>query len=159
MTALHIPPQLAASCLGNPARMAWLEGLPRVLADLTRRWALVVGPPFVDTEGTCSWAAPVRLSGGGDAVLKLAMPHMEGEQEIAGLRYWAGEPTAHLLDADESQHALLLERCIPGTPLRTLPEPEQDVVLAEILPRLWHPRAGRPRRAFAFRPLCDMLAG
>jgi streptomycin 6-kinase len=138
--------------------MAWLADLPATLADLTRRWALVVGPPFVDTEGTCSWVAPVRLPSGADAVLKLAMPHMEGEQEIAGLRYWDGELTARLLDADESRHALLLERCMPGTRLRTLPEPEQDVVLAELLPRLWHPRAGRPRGDFAFRPLSAVIA-
>src|SRR5215207_6867167 len=134
MKALDIPPGLAASCRDNPARTAWLEDLPATVAELTRRWALVIGTPFGDTEGTCAWVAPVRLPGGTDAVLKLALPHMEGEHEIAGLRYWAGERTAQLLDADELRHALLLERCVPGTPLRTLPEPEQDVVLGEMLP-------------------------
>ena len=158
MTTLEIPPGLAAICRGNAARMAWLEGLPSAVADLSRRWALVVGPPFVDTAGTCSWVAPVRRPGGADAVLKLGLPHMEAEHEIAGLRYWAGEPTVQLLDADESQYALLLERCVPGTLLRALPEPEQDIVLAEMLPRLWYPRASRPRRDFAFRPLSEMIA-
>jgi streptomycin 6-kinase len=100
----------------------------------------------------------VRLPDGADAVLKLALPHMEGEHEIAGLRYWAGEVTAQLLDADESRHAMLLERCVPGTPLRTLYEPEQDVVLAEMLPRLWHSPARNRRQAFAFRPLSEMIA-
>ena len=32
---------------------------------------------------------------------------------------------------------MLLERCEPGTLLRELPEPEQDVVLAGLLRRLW----------------------
>ena len=32
---------------------------------------------------------------------------------------------------------MLLERCEPGTLLRALPEPEQDVVLAGLLRRLW----------------------
>ena len=138
--------------------MAWLEGLPATLTDLTRRWSLVVEPPFADTEGTCAWVAPVRLRGGTDAVLKLSLPHMEGDHEIAGLRYWDGAPTVRLLDADESLHALLLERCVPGTPLRTLPEAEQDVVLAGVLSRCWQSPAGGHRGAFAFRPLSEMIA-
>jgi hypothetical protein len=42
-------------------------------------------------------------------VLKLGMPHMEGEQEIEALRFWAGEPSVLLLDADAGLNAMLLE--------------------------------------------------
>jgi hypothetical protein len=38
------------------------------------------------------------------------MPHMEARDEIAGLRFWNGEPTVRLLDADESLDAMLLEQ-------------------------------------------------
>ena len=32
---------------------------------------------------------------------------------------------------------MLIELCQPGTTLRDLPEPEQDVVIAGLLRRLW----------------------
>jgi streptomycin 6-kinase len=36
-------------------------------------------------------------------------------------------------------HALLIERCRPGTELSLRPEPEQDTVIAALLRRLWIP--------------------
>ena len=48
---------------------------------------------------------------------------------------------------------MLLERCEPGTHLRSLPEPEQDAVIAGLLRRLWRiPPAPNP-----FRPLSEMV--
>lgn len=39
------------------------------------------------------------------------------------------------------------DRCEPGTALRTLPEPEQDLVIARLLRRLWRaPVAPHPFR-------------
>ena len=52
-----------------------------------------------------------------------------GDHEIQGLRYWDGDPTVRLLEFDESLNAMLLERCEPGTRLRTIAEPEQDAAI------------------------------
>jgi streptomycin 6-kinase len=80
------------------------------------------------------------------------MPHMEADQEIAGMQFWDGEPTARLLESDVEYNALLLEHCDPGTPLGQLPEAEQDVIMAGLLRRLWRvPPAPHP-----FRPLSLM---
>lgn len=79
---------------------------------------------------------------------------MEAEHEIQGLRFWDGDPSVHLLEADEVFNALLLERCEPGTSLRQLPEPEQDIVVAGLLRRLWR-RSAAPHQ---FRPLGEMTA-
>jgi streptomycin 6-kinase len=130
-----IPNQLIANCRKTPERTAWLESLPALLEKLTGRWSLCVGPPF-DHDGACSWVAPVVRSDGTPAVLKLAMPHMEGEHEIEGLRFWNGNPTIRLLEADKESGAMLLERCQPGTTLRSEPEPAQDKVIAELLKRI-----------------------
>ncbi len=65
------------------------------------------------------------------------MPHMEGEHEIDGLRFWDGDPTVRLLMADDDLGAMLLERCEPGTVLRALAECEQDAVISGLLRRLW----------------------
>lgn len=148
-----IPHRLAATCRGDAERAAWLERLPDVVLELRRRWSLKVGPPFRDDEGSCAWVAPVTLADGADAVLKLGMPHLEAAQEIAGLRFWGGHGVVRLLEADEMLNAMLLEACVPGTPLRRLPEPEQDAVIGRLLPRLWLPPPAEPR----FRPLSDML--
>jgi streptomycin 6-kinase len=84
----------------------------------------------------------------------MGMPHMEGEHEIDGLRFWNGDPTVLLLAADDDVGAMLLERCEPGTALRTFPEPEQDLVIARLLRRLWR----SPAAPHVFRPLSAMTA-
>src|SRR5438477_9866319 len=118
------------------------------LPALVERWSLTVGTPLAGPEVSAAWVAPVRRADGTAAVLKIGLPHMEARDEIAGLRFWAGEPTVRLLEADEELNALLLERVEPGTHLRTLPEPEQDVVIAGLLRRLWR----RPDEPHPFRP-------
>ena len=147
-------------CSGNPEREAWLHALPSAIDELTARWALTLGAPFTGDEVSCAWVAPAVRADGTRAVLKLGMPHMEAVHELAGLRFWNGDPTVRLLDADDALNAMLLERCEPGTHLRA-PGPEQDVVIAALLRRLWrtphqpHPfarcprssRTGRRRRA------------
>ena len=62
---------------------------------------------------------------------------MEGADEIHGLRFWNGDPTVQLLEADDEQRAMLLERCLPGYMLRSEPEEKQDLVIAALLKRLW----------------------
>jgi len=150
--AWNIPRQLAASCRKTPERTAWLDRLPGALSDLQRRWSLTLGAPFEGDDVSCSWVAPAALADGTPAVLKLGMPHMEGAHELQGLRFWDGDPTVRLLNADEDLNAMLLERCQPGTTLRVLPEVEQDVVIAKLLGRLWRP----PSAPHPFRPLSTL---
>jgi streptomycin 6-kinase len=151
---LIIPESLVASCKHAPERKAWLESLPHTIRDLQEKWHLSLGDPFAGDEVSCSWVAPALCADGARAILKLGMPHMEGADEIKGLRFWNGDPTVRLLEADESCNAMLLERCEPGTRLRDLPEPEQDVVIAGLLRRLWR----TPENSHPFRPLAQMLA-
>lgn len=148
-----IPERLALACDGEPERVAWLAQLPESLRHLERRWSLRLGAPFDDEDVSCSWVAPVTLTTGSSAVLKLGMPHMEADHEIEGLRFWGGDPTVRLLEADDDLGAMLLERCEPGTALRGLAEPDQDLVIARLLRRLWRaPVAPHP-----FRPLSAMI--
>jgi streptomycin 6-kinase len=152
--ALNFPARLAASCSKTPERMAWLNRLPSTLQELERRWSVLLGPPFDGEEVSCAWAARLVRGDGTAAVLKLGMPHMEGEHEIQGLRFWNGDPTVRLLEADDDLNAMLLERCEPGTALRVLPEPEQDIVIARQLNRLWR----SPSPPHQFRPLSALTA-
>jgi streptomycin 6-kinase len=149
---LSVPAALAASCNGLPERIAWLKRLPDLLELLARRWSVSLGQPFEDA--TCAWVAPAMLPNGTTAVLKLGMPHMEAEHEPHGIRFWQGDPTVRLLDADDEFGAMLLERCDPGTKLSTLSEPEQDLIIAGLLPRLWR----IPDPPYPFRPLSAMTS-
>jgi streptomycin 6-kinase len=151
--ALKIPARVAANCRKTPKGAAWLDRLQETLGGIERRWSLTIGAPFDDEEVSCSWVAPVALSDGTSAVLKLGMPHMEGEHEVHGLRFWDGDPTVRLFEADDDLGAVLLERCQPGTALRSMPEPEQDLVISGLLRRLWRsPSAPHP-----FRPLSVLM--
>ncbi len=125
---------------------------PDAVDLLARRWSLEIGEPFV-TEAGGSWVAPAIRADDTPAVLKLGTPHMEGRDEVAGLRFWDGDPTVRVLEADEGLNAMLLERCEPGTMLRELPEPEQDTVIAELLRRMWR----TPSAPHLFRPLTEMI--
>jgi streptomycin 6-kinase len=151
--ALRIPRGLAASCGKNPERVAWLEGLPDTLRNLEQRWSLTLQAPFDGEDVSCSYVAAAVRADRTPAILKIGMPHMEGEHEIHGLRFWDGDPTVRLLEADDDLGAMLLERCEPGTALRALPESEQDVVIANLLRRLWR----EPSTPHPFRPLSALL--
>ena len=146
---LRISSRLEANCSANPERAAWLDRLPDVLRSLEHLWALTPDAPLDAEEPSCSYVAAVCSANGTPAVLKIAMPHMEGEHEIHGLRFWDGDPTVRLLEADEELGALLLERCKPGTTLRALAEHDQDLVISGLLRRLWRP----PSTPHPFRSL------
>lgn len=148
----NVPKRLAVVCGRAPERSAWLERLPNAVSELQRRWTLTLRAPF--GNASCAWVAPAVRADGTLVVLKLGMPHMEGAHELDGLRFWNGDPTVRLLEADADLNAMLLERCEPGTALRALSEADQDLVIAQLLRRLWRsPPAPHP-----FRPLSAMTA-
>ena len=133
-------------------RKAWLAALPGTIQSLQLRWGISLAAPFDHAYVSCSWVAPATLSET-RAVLKVGMPHMEAEQEMEGLRFWDGEAAVRLLESDPAANAMLLERCEPGTPLLSVPETEQDLIIATMLKRLW-----KKPPAETFRPLSALIA-
>jgi hypothetical protein len=85
------PKSLEATCGRSPQRAAWLARLPDTLRELQRRWSLRLGIPYDGDEVSCAWVAPVTLTDGTSAVLKVGMPHLEADHEIEGLRFWNGD--------------------------------------------------------------------
>jgi streptomycin 6-kinase len=114
--------------------------------DAAERWSLAVGEPY--EQGVCGYTTRVELADGTPAVLKLVDPHRETEHEGDALVVWGGDGAIRLLDRDETGYTLLLERCEPGTSLRTLDQDGALDVLIGLLPRLWRP-AGEPIHALA----------
>jgi streptomycin 6-kinase len=132
------------------AGRAWLGALPRLLDECAEQWSLEVGDPF--PYAFTSLALPATLPEGIDAVLKIQFPDRESEHEAAALARWDGDGAVQLLAYDPERHALLLERCNPGTPLSEIGQDAALDVMVRLLPRLWKP-AGAP-----FRPLAEEAA-
>jgi streptomycin 6-kinase len=155
---LPLPPDLVAAA-ERESRAAWLGTLPATVARLAESWSLTVGTPFFP-GGQTAWVAPALDPIGAELVLKVAWAHPEALHEADGLRAWAGRGAVVLraaADCGPNTTALLLERCRPGTSMAALPEPEQDVVVAGLLRRLWDaPTSGHPFRPLA--AMCDRWA-
>jgi streptomycin 6-kinase len=153
-----VPCYLAQTAARDPAVGEWLGCLPQIVTGLGSHWLLRVGAPF-QPGGQCSWTAHATDAAGTPLVLKVAFrsPGEEERDQVTGLRAWDGNGTVrlHVACHSESGYGLLMEPCLPGTALRQrLPEPEQDVVVAGLLHRLW----ARPHPVHPFRPLAQMCA-
>ena len=100
--ALIVPERLAAACRETPERSAWLGRLPDTLRELERRWSLTLGTPFGGEEVSCAWVAPVARADGTSAVLKLGMPHMEGDSGTGTRRCGSSKLTTTLVPCSSS---------------------------------------------------------
>jgi len=108
--------------------------------DLLERWQLTLGDEY--PRGAAGRAFRVDCADGTPAVLKLIHPHRESLQEADALERWDGDGAVRLLARDDDAHAVLLERCEPGTPLSQLPTEDAMDVLVGLLPRLWKDATG-----------------
>lgn len=159
MRGMALPRTLTDAVARNPerGRAEWLAGLPDLLADITDRWQLTVGPPF-EPGGTCAWVAPAVTAAGEPTALKIGWSHPESDHEADALRLWDGRGAVrlHAVEVLGPSTVLLLERCEPGAPLSArVRDRDRDEVVAGLLLRLWiDPPVGHP-----FRPLAEMCAG
>jgi len=152
MSWFVLPANLIDSAKGDtqPDRREWVADLPGVVAELAERWSLQLGEPF-QPGGQCSWVAPARDAAGHDLVLKVGWRHAEAMHEADALALWNGDGAVilHASRVFDQTSALLLERCVPGASLNQVAsEPDQDVVVAGLLDRLWvGPPQGHPFRS------------
>ena len=102
----------------------WIGRLPALLADCERRWALKAGAPFPNLS--YHYVAPVVRADGSAAVLKIGVPSSEFQWQIDALRFYTGNGSVRLLEADGDAGAMLLERLEPGVLLSTLTENGED---------------------------------
>ncbi|SER26914.1 aminoglycoside phosphotransferase family protein [Microlunatus flavus] len=121
----------------GPAGQAWVDALPGLLADLAARWSLRLGRGL--PGGSASYLVAATRAGGGDAVLKVALPGPGFARVAEALRESAGRGHAAVLEVDEPAGALLLERLGPSLDRSGLGPEEQVEVLARTLAVAWRP--------------------
>jgi streptomycin 6-kinase len=154
---ITIPPQLARAVDedNDPERRQWLAALPRVVETVVTSWELELGEPYLP-GGQCAWVAPAHNPAAGELVLKVGWRHPEAEHEADALRFWDGNGAVRCLATQslDDTIALLIERCTPGHPLDgSLPEREQDPIIARLLRRLW---SRQPEEEHPFNSLHHM---
>ncbi len=128
----------------------WLARLPGLVEDCAEQWSLTLGEPFA--YAFASLALPATRPDGSGAVVKIQFPDRESEDEAAALELIDGDGAVRLIAYDVVRRALLLERAVPGTPLKQLDPDRALDVFVDLLPRLWKPAGAR------FRSLSDEAA-
>ncbi len=105
-----LPDGLVAQAALGPDWAAWLDRLPRLLADVVEEWELRRDGDEV-WHGYCSAVLPVQASTGAPAVLKVSFDgDEESAHEALALQTWGGHRAVRLLRADPRRRALLLDR-------------------------------------------------
>lgn len=162
MSSIRIPPQLADAVDEDtyPGRLDWLATLPEVIVGIASQWELELGEPYTP-GGQCAWVAPASTPRGEELVLKIGWRHREAKHEADALRFWEGDGAVRCIRTRSLEHtaALLLERCVPGVQVKcSVPEPEQDVVIAGLMRRLWAHRPDEEHPFGSLREMCDLWA-
>jgi streptomycin 6-kinase len=120
----------------------WLAELPEVVATMTERWNLELGPAF--PGGTASFVAGATDQSGRACVLKVAMPFQHEAPESFGRtvlvhQLAAGRGCVALLHSDEPTRAMLLERLGPNLDELGMPLPLLLETVAVTLRDFWRP--------------------
>lgn len=120
------------------AGKAWLARLPAILDACAVQWGLAIGAPF--DRLSYHYVAPATRADGLPAVVKACAPTGEFALEAAALRCFDGGGAARLLAVDAGRQALLLERLLPGQPLRDHPDDDARTrIAAGVMRALWRP--------------------
>jgi streptomycin 6-kinase len=139
----------AAHVRAGEAGRTWVEELPRVVAALCARWGLVVDGAVM--HGYLGIVVPVRC-GPELCVLKVSWRDESTVDEATALTVWGGRGAVRLLDLDEAQGAMLLERLDAARRLEQVEVGEAVVIAGELLRRLTVPAPD------TIRPLQDVAA-
>jgi len=153
---LDVPPAFAQAMrtFRGDEGSAWVRALPTVVAALSERWDIVIGAPFALSY---NYVARARRADGSESVFKIGLWGDELRQEMAALRLYDGDGSCRLLEADDEQGAMLLERLRPGTMLAELAARDDDAatgIAAGLMRQLWRPVARTPA-AHGVRPLAE----
>lgn len=137
----HLPEHFTKTIVGvlGQTGREWLAQFPQILAGVAERYALTLGAPFALSYNYVCEATQVD---GTPVVLKLSPPYHEFYHEVNALRHYDVRGCARLIEADLAVRAVILERVVPGEPLRDLvPQDDERAthIAAQVMQNLWKP--------------------
>ena len=139
---MDLPPVFIANItnsFGDNGRR-FLDDLPKLLAEASRRWDLVLGDPLLLSYNYVCAATRVD---GTPAVLKVGVPNVELTSEINALKEYNGHGACILCESDPDAGMLLLERLLPGTMVATLKDDDRATeIAADVLVAIQRPAPG-----------------
>jgi len=116
---------------------AWLERLPHLVAQAAQRWGLSGVEPL--SRLSYNFVA-CAVRGSERVILKIGVPQRELTSEMAALRRFDGRGACRLIECDEANGFLLLERLVPGRRLSSLEDDEAATRIAvQVMRDLWRP--------------------
>lgn len=119
----------------------WFDSLPAMVDAWCERWQITLQPEIPSLSYTVVLFGISATEG--EVVLKLAPPEMEFSAEIAGLTAVQRPGVVRLLHADSDFAGMLMQRVLPGAPLRDFDDRLDDAagtaIGAAMLRRIWRP--------------------
>lgn len=115
----------------------WLDRIPELIKQYEKKWSLTAHDPFILSY---NYVAPATTDDGKHVVLKIGYPQeSDFWAELRALRIFNGHGCCALLDVDQNQHVMLLERVEPGVPVSSLADDDQATrILISVMQKLWH---------------------
>jgi len=115
----------------------FLAVLPALIDEFSTRWNLTDVQPVPNLSFNFVAFAKRKPSplaplpeGEGDVILKIGVPHIELQSEIAALKLFNGDGACQLLESDAERGVFLLERLAPGTMLAELEDDDERTHIA-----------------------------
>ena len=120
----------------------WLDDLPETIAAIEKNWSVKAGKHFRNLS--YNYVANAALPDGKTAVLKIGLPLKDIEifGEAAYLQALNGEGAARLMEFNREHQAILIERIVPGSNLKSVcKKSESDAVgiAIRVLKRILRP--------------------
>ncbi|MGC4191608.1 MAG: aminoglycoside phosphotransferase family protein [Thermomicrobiales bacterium] len=144
-----LPAATIGEMLGHadtPNTAEWFSTLPAMVDAWCDRWKITLHPEIPHLTYNVVLFGSSAMEG--EVVLKLAPPGMEFSSEVAGLAAFQGPDVVRLIHADTTSAGMLIERVVPGTPLRAFDDRIDDAkattIGATMLKRLWRPMPPEP---------------
>lgn len=145
-TAPAIPRPFARRLAAGGAAGEWVATLPDTATRLAEQWGVRLDGFLRGGTTSCCFAG--EDSRGRGVVLKLLPPSLSAVPEVAALREWRGAGAMEVLASSVADAAVLLERALPGTPLRAGDDIADSVLAVRTLVRLHHPEGALEHDCF-----------
>ncbi|MFB7141219.1 aminoglycoside phosphotransferase family protein [Gottfriedia sp. NPDC056225] len=113
----------------------WLENFEDLCHKCENRWNMKILSPFVLSY---NFVAPIIIEGNKNAVIKLAVPNEEFNDEIEALNEFKDADFVKVIDYDLKEGILILERLLPGNTLASIENEELEMqITVKVMKNLW----------------------